>query len=33
MDPDHGAMLGNMPQALSHLVLVHAALAVDEGVG
>ncbi len=33
MDPDGGAMLGNMPQALSHLALVHAALAVDEGVG
>lgn len=33
MDPASGAMLGNMPQALSHLALVHAALAVDEGVG
>ena len=33
MDPDDGAMLGNMPQALSHLALVHAALAVDEGAG
>ena len=33
MDPDGGAMLGNMPQALSHLALVRAALAVDEGVG
>ncbi len=33
MDPDRGAMLGNMPQALSHLALVHAVLAVDEGVG
>ncbi len=33
MDPGTGAMLGNMPQALSHLALVHAALAVDEGVG
>lgn len=31
MDPGTGAMLGNMPQALSHLALVHAALAVDEG--
>lgn len=33
MDPEGGAMLGNMPQALSHLALVHAALAVDEGAG
>ncbi len=33
MDPGTGAMLGNMPQALSHLALVHAALAVDEGTG
>lgn len=33
MDPGTGAMLGNMPQALSHLALVHAALAVDQGVG
>lgn len=33
MDPATGAMLGNMPQALSHLALVHAALAVEEGVG
>ncbi len=33
MDPGTGAMLGNMPQALSHLALVHAALAVDEGAG
>ena len=33
MDPGTGAMLGNMPQALSHLTLVHAALAVDEGAG
>lgn len=33
MDPEGGAMLGNMPQALSHLALVHAAIAVDEGAG
>ena len=32
-DPDTGAMLGNMPQALSHLALIHAALAVTEGEG
>ncbi len=32
MDPD-GSMLGNFPQALSHLALVHAAIAVDEGQG
>lgn len=31
MDPATGAMLGNMPQALSHLALVHAALAVEQG--
>ena len=33
MDPVTGSMLGNMPQALSHLALVHAALAVDGGAG
>ena len=33
MDPGTGAMLGNVPQALSHLALVYAALAVDEGAG
>lgn len=33
MDPATGAMLGNMPQALSHLALVHAALAADGDVG
>ena len=33
MDPATGAMLGNMPQALSHLALIHAALAVEQGEG
>ena len=33
MDPDSGAMLGNMPQALSHLALIHAAIAIAEGQG
>jgi GH15 family glucan-1,4-alpha-glucosidase len=29
VDPDSGAMLGNMPQALSHLAMIHAALALQ----
>jgi GH15 family glucan-1,4-alpha-glucosidase len=29
MDPDDGAMLGNVPQALSHLALVNAAVRLD----
>ena len=31
VDPATGAMLGNMPQALSHLALIHAASALSEG--
>jgi GH15 family glucan-1,4-alpha-glucosidase len=30
MDVRSGAMLGNMPQALSHLALIHAAASLDE---
>jgi GH15 family glucan-1,4-alpha-glucosidase len=29
-DPDDGAMLGNMPQALSHLALIHAVLSLGD---
>jgi GH15 family glucan-1,4-alpha-glucosidase len=30
LDPDSGAMLGNFPQALTHLSLVSAAFAVEQ---
>jgi GH15 family glucan-1,4-alpha-glucosidase len=30
-DPMDGAMLGNMPQALSHLALIHAVLSLNDG--
>ena len=30
-DPDDGALLGNMPQALSHLALIHAILSLGDG--
>lgn len=32
-DPKSGTMLGNLPQGLSHAALVHAALAVEQGMG
>ena len=32
-DPSDGAMLGNMPQALSHLALIHAVLSLDDDTG
>jgi GH15 family glucan-1,4-alpha-glucosidase len=30
LDPDSGAMLGNFPQALTHLSLVSAAFALEQ---
>ena len=30
MDPAAGRMLGNIPQALSHLAVIHAAIAVTD---